>query len=108
MSATPNDLASGDKYANQSQTNLIAVVEYLAAPANLLVPRSQKEILEGLAGTANRDQVFRTLQNLVTAGWAEQLSAGYVLAPDLTRMADRLRFKLITLQRAYLEIEING
>lgn len=107
MSAPANEVA--DRYANQSQQTLIAVVEYLASPANLLLPRTVKDIQAGLGGTASRDQVFRTVQTLTGAGWVEEAGSGYVLAPDLTRLADRLRHKLINLHRAYLlEAEIHG
>lgn len=107
MSAPDNDIAeSAGRYANQSQLILVAVVEFLTSPANLLVPKSQKDIQDGLSQTqtVTRDQVFRTLQNLSAVGWVELSGSGYVISPDLTRFADRLRHKLITLHRTYLEI----
>lgn len=93
-----------DRYANQSQTNLIATMEYLGASANLLIPRTLAEITEGTG--ASRDQVFRTLATLEGAGWVEKLAGGYVLSPDMTKLADRLRLRLLDLTRRHLETEL--
>jgi len=103
MSTTPAE-AGADRYANQSQTTLICVVEYLGASANLLSPRTLADIVEGTG--ASRDQAFRTAANLEKAGWIDRVSGGYVLSPNLTRLADRLRLKLLDLARRHLETEI--
>lgn len=102
MSTTPETASAGRDYANQSQMNLIAIVDYLGRRENLLRPVSIKDVTEVLP-SINRDAAFRTLQTLAQAGWVENLGAGYMLSPDLTRLADRLRLRLIELNRLYLE-----
>lgn len=93
-------------YTNASQQLAFAVVETLSR--NLLNPQPLTALVEALAPIeASRDQIFRALWNLQKAGWVQTCNEGYLLAPELTRLSDRLRLRLVEIHRQYLESEIS-
>lgn len=63
------------------------VVEYMAEDA--LTPKTRKELAEALGITP--DAAWRTLWNLREAGWVEEASGGYRLAPRIVQISDSFR-----------------
>ena len=91
-------------YTNSSQQCLVAVVEQLSS--NMLNAQTITDITSALHPEFNKDQVFRTLWNLEKVGWAIKSGAGFMLSPDLTKLADRLRLALIEINRKFLEVDL--
>lgn len=90
---------SGERdYKNESQQNLIKIVEYLAR--DVFKPVTTQEIMEALALT--KSKAHWTLHNLKIGGWAEQVSSGWRLSPDLVKIADAVRATLKEVMHRYL------
>jgi DNA-binding IclR family transcriptional regulator len=70
-------------YTNESQQNLMKIVQYLATDVTRVM--SQKEIEEALELTYNK--VNATLHNLRIQGWAEQVADGWRLSPLIVKIA---------------------
>ena len=86
-------------YTSAQQQLLLQVIDSLSADP--LEPKPLASLVD--ATGANRDKVFRTCQNLVEAGWAGQVSGGYLLSPNLTKIAERLRLSIAQLHYRYLD-----
>ena len=105
MSESPEPYANGappadSQYHNASQQALMLIVEILAerpfhgALVADLVPMTGK----------SRDQVFRALNNLAIAGWAEQTpGGGWRLTPRITQLSERVRIAIADLHDTYLQ-----
>lgn len=96
-------LQEGDKsrerdYKNESQQNLIKIVEYLAR--DVFKPATTQEIMEALALT--KSKAHWTLHNLKIGGWVEQASSGWRLSPELVKIADSVRATLKEVMHKYL------
>ncbi len=85
-------------YTIDSQQNLMAVVEYLSRAWPIPQPVQAVVQETGLS----RDQAFRTLKNLSTGLWADSTADGWLLAPHLCQISERLRFQLHHLHHRYL------
>ena len=77
---------AGDKktdYTNESQQNLMKIVQYLATDVTRVM--GQKEIEEALE--LSYSKVNFTLHNLRMQGWAEQVADGWRLSPLIVKIA---------------------
>ncbi len=87
-----------DKYMNQSQQLALALVEHLAG-----APLKRFAIGDLVAAMdRSRDQVFRALQNLAVAGWAQEHNGQWAIAPRITQLSDQVRLDIARLHEHYL------
>lgn len=86
-------------YENESQQNLIKVVKYLAR--DVFKPVTPQEIMNALG--LSKSKAIWTLHNLEIGGWAEQVSSGWRLSPELVKIADSVRANLKEVMQKYLE-----
>lgn len=85
-------------YLSEPQQVVLALIEALAAS----FPNARRVAeLQGHTGYS-RDQVYRGLKNLESAGWAECLDAGWMLSSHATHLSDRVRLTLARLHHTYL------
>ena len=92
---------NSNAYTNTSQQLLISITRELAHLP--LEPRSIEDLMA--ATGASRDKVFRTLKNLEAGDWAVQLSGGgWRLAPNISRISERMRLAVANLHHQYLEL----
>ena len=90
---------AGSPYINNSQQAVLSVLEQLIDwPLDAFsVPTMMKQV--GLP----RDQVFRALENLRHAGWAEKTGNGHHrISPSATRLFERGRLALQDWHREHL------
>ena len=88
-------------YRNESQQNLMRIVEFLAT--DIVRPSTVQEIVDALEIPYSK--VNWTLHNLLQNGWAEQKANGWRLSPRISRIADSVRTSLDATVRQYL---VNG
>ncbi|GAB62684.1 MAG: hypothetical protein DWB56_14745 [Candidatus Jettenia sp.] len=86
-------------YKNESQQNLIKIVKYLAK--DVFRPVTPQEIIDALG--LSKSKATWTLHNLKLGGWAEQVSTGWRLSPELVKIADSVRSTLKDVMQKYLE-----
>lgn len=85
-------------YENEGQQNLIKVVKYLAK--DVFKPVTPQEIMDTFG--LSKSKAIWTLHNLAIGGWAEQLSNGWRLSPELVKIADSVRANLKEAMEKYL------
>ncbi len=86
------------QYNNENQQNLVRIFEYLAQ--DILAPKTVGEVSDALG--LSKDQVFRTLWNLVSAGWVEESARGYRVGPRVITYGERLRLAVADTLTKYL------
>jgi DNA-binding IclR family transcriptional regulator len=92
---------AGDKktdYTNESQQNLMRIVQYLATDVTRVM--SQREIEEALE--LSYSKVNFTLHNLRMQNWTEQVADGWRLSPLIVRIADSVRKGFADTAQRYL------
>jgi hypothetical protein len=85
-------------YKNETQQNLIKVVEYLAR--DIFKPTTPQEIMTALGLT--KSKAIWTLYNLKLGGWAEQTASGWRLSPAIAKIAESIRATLKEVIHKYL------
>ena len=88
-------------FTNESQQNLMKIVEYLAT--DVFRATTAQEICEALNIT--KSKAYWTLQNLELAGWVEQIADGWKLGPRLPRIAEKVRKGIEENIKQYLEVK---
>ena len=86
-------------YETEGQQNLIKVVKFRGR--DVFKPVTPQEIMDALGLT--KSKAAWTLHNLKLGGWAEQVSGGWRLSPDLVKIADTVRGCLKDVMQKYLE-----
>lgn len=89
-------------FTNESQQNLIRIVEVLAT--DVFRPMSAQEIADALGIT--KSKAYWTLQNLAgdgsRLGWVEQVSDGWRLGPRMPKIAEIVRKGIAENVKQYL------
>jgi DNA-binding IclR family transcriptional regulator len=85
-------------YQNETQQNLMKIVEYLATDVFRIT--TIKEIVDALDITYSK--ASWVLHNLKIRDWAEQQGDGWRLSPRIVRIADSVRANLGETTRRYL------
>ncbi len=88
---------TGD-YISPAAQALLSVVSALGRKP--LEPQTVASLCERTGST--RNQTFRALKNLETAGWADRLPGGWRLAPGIVRISERYRLAIADAHRQYL------
>lgn len=88
-------------FTNESQQNLMKIVEYLAT--DVFRSTTAQEICEALG--ISKSKAYWTLQNLELAGWVEQQAEGWKLGPRLPRIAEKVRKGIEENIKLYLEVK---
>ena len=88
-------------FTNESQQNLMKIVEYLAT--DVFRSTTAQEICEALG--ISKSKAYWTLQNLKDAGWVEQIADGWKLGPRLPRIAEKVRKGIEENIKLYLEVK---
>lgn len=86
-------------YTNESQQNLMRIVEYLAA--DVFKPTTVQELVDALEGLSYSKASW-TLQNLKIKGWVDQIGDTWRLSPRIVRIADSVRANFGEATRRYL------
>ncbi|GER92660.1 hypothetical protein A45J_0378 [hot springs metagenome] len=74
-------------FENDSQQNLMKIVEYLAT--DVFKVTTLKEIVDALGITQSK--AYWALKNLAIRGWADEQADGWRLSPRIVRIADSVR-----------------
>lgn len=85
-------------YTNETQQNLMRIVEYLAT--DVFKPTPVKEIADALSITYSK--AMWALHNLKSKDWAEQVGDCWRLSPRVVRIADSVRQNLTENNKRYL------
>ncbi|MDP3013864.1 MAG: hypothetical protein Q8M92_06440, partial [Candidatus Subteraquimicrobiales bacterium] len=92
-------------FTNESQQNLMKIVEYLSTDVFRVV--TTQEICDALGIT--KSKAYWTLQNLSgdgsKQGWVEQIADGWKLGPRLPRIAEKVRKGIEANIKQYLEVK---
>ena len=86
-------------YTNESQQNLMRIVEYLAT--DVFKPTTVQELVDALEGLSYSKASW-TLQNLKQRDWAEQIGDTWRLSPRIVRIADSVRANLGETMKRYV------